>query len=102
MKKPVNRGERPKTRKASTARNPSRRTLTKRSKETSEKSVRSESFESPWGSPAIIHMDAQELEREKLLLSETFMQEHRALGLSDFWYFCTRVVFPDIWRAHYT
>ena len=47
-------------------------------------------------------MDAQELEREKLLLSETFMQEHRELGLSDFWYFCTRVVFPDIWRAHYT
>jgi hypothetical protein len=59
-------------------------------------------FETPPKAVVMTPANRADLLREKQLLETTIVEEKRALAKENFWYFLTEVLFPHIWRDHYT
>ncbi len=58
-------------------------------------------WEAPSKALVITDMTTQQLEREREILNAMVLDEKRTLGLDDFWFFFTRVLFPQVWRIYY-
>lgn len=46
--------------------------------------------------------DRQKAEEELVILSQALREERAELGRKNFWYFLTKILFPTIWKEHYT
>lgn len=67
-----------------------------------ERPVSQAPFEPPPGAINIRTQSIVEMEREKRVLEAALFEEERALGRESFWYFITEIMYPEVWRNHYT
>jgi hypothetical protein len=64
--------------------------------------AKTKAFEAPASAIIITTKSRAHMEREQSVLSRTLIEEERQLGRDSFWYFLTEILFPDIWKKHYT
>jgi hypothetical protein len=63
-----------------------------------------EAYRNPEGANivAVQEFDGAKLRQEQALLEEVLLQERREMALGSFWFFFTEILYPSLWKRHYT
>lgn len=70
--------------------------------EVADNSVLEEPFEAPGSTLDLNPEEYKKLTRERDLLNSAIIEEKREMGRESFWLFLTEILFPEIWKEHYS